>query len=80
MATKSKYYRKWLLYAPLGLVLVGAGLCFVTESFGLKQSGAATMDWVLAGTGSLIVFNAGLCFFGEAVVCRVRYLAEKNSL
>ena len=76
MERKKNYYRKWLIYAPLGLVLVGAGICFATESSVLKQSGAATMDWVMAGTGSLIVLNAGLCFFGEAVVCRIRYLSN----
>lgn len=71
---KKKHYQKWLLYAPLGLVLVGAGVCFTIESTFLKHNGASPLEWVMAGTGSLIILNAGLCFFGEAVVCRIKYL------
>ncbi len=74
---KNKYYRRWLLYAPLGLVLIGGGICFALESAFLKNGGAPTWEWVLAGTGSLITLNSGLCFFGEAVVCRVRFLTHQ---
>ena len=61
--------------APAGLVLVGMGICFISESAMLKFSDAPTWEWVMAGTVSLSVFNAGLCVFGEAVVSRARYLS-----
>ncbi len=71
---KDRLKRKWLLLAPLGLTLVGMGLSFVAEAAALKQSGASTINWVLAGTGALVVFNSGLCLFGEAIISRVRWL------
>lgn len=60
--------------APMGLVLIGMGVCFISESAMLKFSGTDTWRWVSAGTVSLVVFNSGLCVFGEAIVNRVRYL------
>ncbi|MEM9895648.1 MAG: hypothetical protein AAF789_04710 [Bacteroidota bacterium] len=65
---------KWKLYAPIGLVLVGMGLCFTIESAFLKFNQAATSTWVLFGTLSLITFNSGLCFFGTAIIARVNHL------
>ncbi|MEO1254000.1 MAG: hypothetical protein AAFY41_03805 [Bacteroidota bacterium] len=71
-------YQKWKLFAPLGLVLVGMGLCFAIESAYLKWNGEPTITWVLFGTGSLVVFNSGLCFFGSAIIERIKYLKEKK--
>ncbi len=68
-----KHYKNWLIQAPLGLVLVGFGACLIAESAILKAGGAATWQWVVAGTVSLSVFNAGLCFFGNAILERMRY-------
>ncbi|MEL7161584.1 MAG: hypothetical protein AAFN92_12570 [Bacteroidota bacterium] len=75
MAQKDKqyHYRNWLIKAPVGLALVGFGICLITETSLDKYAGAATWDWVSMGTLGLIVFNAGLCFFGDAVKHRVHY-------
>ncbi len=73
MKSKTYHYKRWLIQAPLGLVLIGMGLCFVAESTVLKHSDAATWEWVLAGTISLIVVNSGLCVFGDSILHRVRY-------
>ncbi len=67
------YYRRWLVRAPLGLVLVGFGACLIAESAMLKYSGSPMWKWVLVGTCSLCVFNAGLSFFGDAILQRMRY-------
>ncbi len=68
-----QYYRRWLLRAPLGLVLVGFGLSLVIEAGFYKHSGAATLEWVGYGTLALVVFNSGLCIFGDAILQRLRY-------
>jgi hypothetical protein len=62
---------KWLLFSPLGLVTIGAGACLVHWAGSLKDKGAPTRDWVLAGTAALTVFNAGISLFGQGVVERV---------
>jgi hypothetical protein len=64
------HYRQWLLQAPLGLVLTGAGLCLVSDAAAVKQAGGS---WVLYGTFALCVFNAGLSIFGNSILHRVRY-------
>jgi hypothetical protein len=73
-----RLYRKWLLLAPLGLVLVGFGLSLSGEATMRKYAQADFGDWFFYGTLSLVVFNAGLSVFGEAVVCRSRYLSLKD--
>lgn len=75
---QGRYYKKWLIMAPLGLVIVGMGICFVTEAAFLKFTDAPTWQWVAAGTGALSVFNAGLCVFGDAIIARTRYLEAKD--
>lgn len=74
---ENQHYKRWFWQAPLGLILVGMGLCFVAEAAYLKFGEAPTLTWVLAGTGALIVFNAGLCVFGDAILHRVRYENQK---
>lgn len=64
------HYRQWLIQAPLGLVLTGAGLCLVSDAAAVKQAGGA---WVPYGTFALCVFNAGLSIFGNSILHRVRY-------
>jgi len=73
MKNAAYHYRRWLIQAPLGLVLVGFGACLIAESAMLKYSGASTGQWVLAGTLSLVVFNSGLCVFGGSILHRMRY-------
>jgi hypothetical protein len=73
-----KHYLGWLIKAPLGLILVGAGVCMITESAFFKHAGARQVEWVTAGTVSLVVFNAGLCVFGSSIVSRIRYERAKS--
>ncbi|UYZ59259.1 hypothetical protein [Hymenobacter latericus] len=69
---------KWLVFAPSGLVVVGFGICLIQWATKRMQDGAATKDWVLAGTAALGVFNAGLSLFGRGVAESVLYqLKEK---
>lgn len=75
---KNRYYRQWLIRAPLGLILVGMGACLIAEAAMAKYGGASIAYWVAYGTFSLIVFNAGLCVFGDAILQRVRYERSKD--
>lgn len=69
---------KWLLFAPLGLVTIGAGACMVQWAGGLMSQRVPTKQWVLAGTAALVVFNAGVSLFGNGVAESVLYqLREK---
>ena len=65
---KSKI-KSWLWQAPIGLVLVGAGLSMSIDAGANKASG---QSWFWYGTLALIIFNSGLCVFGDAVVKRVK--------
>jgi hypothetical protein len=75
---EKRLYRKWLIMAPLGLVLIGAGLSLFGEALILKYQQVSFGHWFAYGTLSLFVFNAGLSVFGEAVVCRSRYKALQD--
>jgi hypothetical protein len=63
---------KWLLLAPVSLVLVGAGLCVFSEAAHAKHMGAPFRQWFLWGTYSLILINGGLSLLGQAVRYRVQ--------
>ena len=70
---------KWLLFAPAGLVVIGAGACLVSWASTLKAKGVPAKQWVPAGTAALVVFNAGLSIFGHGVAESVLYqLKEKD--
>ena len=61
--------KTWFWQAPLGLVLVGAGLSMAIDA------GPCTADgqpWFWYGSFALVVFDAGLCVFGGAVIQRVK--------
>ena len=73
MKAPTYHFRRWLIQAPIGLVLIGMGLCFTIEAGFWKHQGASTWEWVLAGTGALIVLNSGISLFGDAILHRVRY-------
>ena len=71
--------KKWLLFAPLGLVAVGAGACLVDWAGQLKAQGAPATKWVPAGTAALVVLNAGLSLFGHGVTENVLHqLAQQG--
>jgi hypothetical protein len=70
--------KKWLTFAPAGLVVVGLGTCLVQWAADKKRNKAPTSEWVAAGTAALVVFNAGLSLFGRGVSEGVLYeLKEK---
>jgi hypothetical protein len=72
-ATRAKYRMRWLLFAPVGLILVGFGLCvFGTALFKMRDE-APMIEWFMWGTASLVLINAGLCFFGQAVKYSIMY-------
>ncbi|MEW1960493.1 hypothetical protein [Kineococcus sp. NPDC059986] len=54
----------WKVLAPSGLLLVGAGVCVVTDAAVRR---ARRGRWVGQGTAGLVTLNAGLSLFGEAV-------------
>ncbi|MBO2013151.1 hypothetical protein [Hymenobacter negativus] len=62
---------KWLLFSPLGLMVIGAGASMVHWAGSLKDQQAPTRQWLLAGTAALVVLNAGVSLFGQGVVERV---------
>jgi hypothetical protein len=68
-----RHFRKWLIQAPLGLVLVGAGFSITIEGGLMRYDHAPFLEWFIVGTFGLIVFNSGLSVFGNAILHRVRY-------
>ena len=77
MTQKRAHYRKWRLFAPLGLAVTGLGASLLGYSVELKSGGASLLTWFSWGTLSLCVFNAGIAVFGEAVKSRTLYELEK---
>ncbi|SHK62157.1 hypothetical protein [Hymenobacter psychrotolerans] len=72
--------KKWLLFAPAGLIVVGFGTCLVQWAASKKEQGAPTGEWVAAGTVALGVFNAGLSLLGRGIVENVLYeVREKEA-
>lgn len=69
---------KWLVFAPSGLMVIGFGVCLIQWASKRMQDGAATKDWVVAGTAALSVFNAGLCLFGRGVAESVLYQIKEK--
>jgi hypothetical protein len=59
----------WLWQAPIGLMLVGAGLSMAIDAGSQKADG---QPWFWYGTLALVLFNAGLCVFGGAIIKRVK--------
>ncbi len=63
----------WRRLAPSGLLLVGAGVCVVSDASSRRASGTGMRSWVAEGTVGLVLLNAGLSLFGEAVKRRALY-------
>lgn len=79
LVSKLSARTKWLILAPLGLVLIGYGLCVFSEAGNLKHTGSRTVEWVLLGTYSLILINGGLSLFGQAIYFRVMMDVRKET-
>jgi hypothetical protein len=69
---------KWLLFAPLGLVTIGAGASMVHWAGTLKDKNMPAKHWVAAGTAALVVLNAGVSLFGQSVVERVLHEVQEK--
>ena len=67
------HFKKWRIYAPLGLALIGLGLSFLGHSIQIKTQAAEFWTWFIWGTVSLVITNAGIAVFGDAVKHRVLY-------
>lgn len=63
--------KKWLLLAPGGLLLIGAGATLIDWAGGLKMKGGRPGNWIAAGTAALVVLNAGVSVFGQSIIERV---------
>ena len=59
---------KWLLFSPLGLVVIGAGASMVHWAGSLKDKRVPAAQWLAAGTAALVVLNAGVSLLGRGVV------------
>ncbi len=69
---------KWLIFAPAGLLVIGAGASMVHWAGGLKDRRAPAPQWLAAGTAALAVLNAGVSLFGRGVVEKVLHEVQEN--
>lgn len=53
--------------APVGLVLVGAGLTVAMDASTRRAAGSPPGSWVSRGTVGLVLVGSGLSVFGDAV-------------
>jgi 2-iminobutanoate/2-iminopropanoate deaminase len=74
---KNKHYYRWLIQAPLGLMLIGFGTCLVAEGAMLKYDGK---PWFWFGTVALCVLNSGLCIFGDSIIQNIKSRTTTNDL
>lgn len=75
---KSYPYKRWLLQSPISLIVIGFGVCLISEAAMLKYSGGNAWQWISYGTLALVVFNSGICLFGDAVLWRMRYEKQEQ--
>jgi len=68
----TKDYKKWMLLAPLGLLLTGLGITVILEAFHLKNSESSFSKWFIWGTLGLIIFNSGLSIFGQSIIHKTK--------
>ena len=80
MTNLNQLKKKWLVYAGVGITLIGFGLCASVELAFQKHSHPNDFSWILWGTLSLSVLMSGLCFFGEAVALRALILQIDKKL
>jgi hypothetical protein len=74
-----QHARKWRMFAPFGLVLIGCGASILGEAISQKLDSAPFWTWFWWGTAALVVLNAGVAVFGEAVKCRVLLELSKRA-
>lgn len=66
---KSKGFNRWIIQAPIGLILVGAGLSLAIDAGYVKATGG---NWFLYGTSALVVFNSGICLVIDAAIRKIK--------
>ncbi len=69
---------KWLIFAPAGLLVIGAGASMVHWAGSLKDRKVPALQWLAAGTAALAVLNAGISLFGQGVVESVLHEVQDN--
>lgn len=69
---------KWLIFAPVGLLVIGAGASMVHWAGSLKDRKVPALQWLAAGTAALAVLNAGISLFGQGVVESVLHEVQDN--
>jgi hypothetical protein len=69
---------KWLILAPLGLVLIGAGLCIFNEAGEMMHHNEPFVRWFLMGTYSLILVNGGVVAFGQAIIFKTQTIYRQE--
>jgi len=62
---------KWMILAPVGLILFSFGLTVLSEAAHQRRTGEPTQVWVVLGLYSLVLINVGLILFGEALRFRI---------
>lgn len=72
-------YRRWLIKAPLGLLLTGFGACLIGEATVAKASGSSTARWVAGGTIALTVLNGGLSLLADASKHRNHFVRMRDA-
>lgn len=68
--SEMNHKRRWLVFAIVGLLCTGAGLCMAIDAGFCKYS---HQPWILYGTISLVIFNTGLCCIGQAVYHKSKF-------
>lgn len=69
---------KWLIFAPAGLLVIGAGASMVHWAGSLKDRKVPALQWLAAGTAALAVLNVGISLFGQGVVESVLHEVQDN--
>ncbi len=78
--SSSTQYRKWMIYAVSGLLLIGFGVSLVGESILIKSQTDNFWVWGAWGTLALVVLNSGVSLFGQAVIERIKILKSEDRL
>jgi hypothetical protein len=73
----NNHLRKWLIFSPIGLALIGFGVSIVGDAATRKAKGRHFREWFPQGTLGLVILNSGIALFGEAV--KASALREKQT-
>ncbi len=74
-----RHFRLWLLLAPLGLSLIGIGLCIAMDTAVRRAEGVPFWTWFGWGTFGLVIVNTGISLVGDAVKHRTLFELKKEN-